>query len=340
MRKPVFLLILCIAASCVVVGARGVALGHETRPAAVDIREIPGGRYEVLWRAPLYYGRRLPVEMVLPSNWQLVGAVSLDRLPSVLVERRVVAVAAGGLDGSVLGFAGLEATTTDVFVRVARLDGSTSTTIARPTRAWVQLRGERSWAATAEQYLGLGIHHILLGIDHLLFVLGLLLIVSSRSMLLKTVSSFTVAHSITLAAATLGLARVPLPPLNAAVALSIFFLGPEIVRSWRGQSSLTIRYPWIVAFVFGLLHGFGFASGLSTAAMPHSELPMALLCFNLGVELGQLLFVCLVLALLRAFRVLEIRWARWVTAVPGYTVGVLGAYWTIQRSAMLFGVLR
>ncbi len=340
MRKPVFLLIMCIGASCVVVDARGVALAHETRPAAVDIREIPGGRYQVLWRTPLYYGRRLPVEMVLPSDWQLVGAVSLDSLPSVLVERRVVAVATGGLDGSVLGFAGLEATTTDVFVRVARLDGSTSTAIARPTRAWVQLRGERTWGATAEQYLGLGIHHILLGIDHLLFVLGLLLIVSSRSMLLKTVSSFTVAHSITLAAATLGLARVPLPPLNAAVALSIFFLGPEIVRSWRGQSSLTIRYPWIVAFVFGLLHGFGFASGLSTAAMPHSELPMALLCFNLGVELGQLLFVCLVLALLRAFRVLEIRWARWVSAVPGYTVGVLGAYWTIQRSAMLFGVLR
>ncbi len=175
----------------------------------------------------------------------------------------------------------------------------------------------------------------MLGVDHLLFVLGLLLIVQGRMMLFKTITSFTVAHSITLAIATLGFASIPLPPLNAAVALSILFLGPEIVRSWRGETSLTIQYPWIVAFMFGLLHGFGFASGLSTTGMPSAELPSALLFFNVGVELGQLTFVFLVLWLIRSFRILEIHWPRWAQRIPGYAVGSLGAFWTIQRTFML-----
>ena len=176
--------------------------------------------------------------------------------------------------------------------------------------------------------------------DHLLFVLGLLLIVKDRFMLVKTVSAFTVAHSITLAIATLGYASVPAPPLNAAIALSILFLGAEIVRSWRGGTSLTIRQPWVVAFAFGLLHGFGFASGLTTMGLPRAEIPLALLCFNAGVEAGQLLFVVLVLLLERAFRVLEVRWPRVIEALPAYTVGSLGAYWTIQRVVVLLGGAR
>ena len=202
-----------------------------------------------------------------------------------------------------------------------------------------ELRGERSWYATASEYIGLGFYHILLGVDHLLFVLGLLLIVQGRMMLIKTITSFTIAHSITLAIATLGFASIPLPPLNAAVALSILFLGPEIVRSWRGETSLTSSYPWIVAFVFGLLHGFGFASGLITTGMPKVELPWALLCFNIGVELGQLAFVVIALALAWSFRTLEIRWPRWALVIPAYTVGSLGAYWTIQRIVILIGGL-
>jgi hydrogenase/urease accessory protein HupE len=178
-----------------------------------------------------------------------------------------------------------------------------------------------------------------MGVDHLLFVLGLLLIVQGRVMLLKTITSFTVAHSITLAIATLGYAKAPLPPLNAAIALSILFLGPEVVRHRRGETSLTIRFPWLVAFAFGLLHGFGFASGLSTTGMPRVELPWALLWFNVGVELGQLVFVFLALILARSFRTLEIRWPGWALALPGYTVGSLGAYWTIQRTAILLGGL-
>jgi hydrogenase/urease accessory protein HupE len=182
-----------------------------------------------------------------------------------------------------------------------------------------------------------GIRHILFGADHMLFVLGLLLIVKDRFMLLKTVTAFTVAHSLTLAIATLGYAAAPMLPLNAAIALSILFLGPEVVRSWRGETSFTIRHPWVVAFAFGLLHGFGFASALTGAGLPRQDLPLALVTFNVGVELGQLGVIALVLALERSFRILEVRWPRGVEALPGYAVGSLGAFWTVQRLALLFG---
>src|SRR5262249_39505994 len=147
---------------------------------------------------------------------------------------------------------------------------------------------------------------------------------------------FTVAHSLTLALATLGWATVPAPPLNAAIALSIFFLGPEIARAWRGETSFTLRHPWVVAFAFGLLHGFGFASGLTTMGLPRAEIPLAMFTFNLGVEVGQLLFVVVILLLERAFRILEVRWPRLVARLPAYAVGSLGAYWTIQRVVLLF----
>jgi hypothetical protein len=125
-------------------------------------------------------------------------------------------------------------------------------------------------------------------------------------------------------------------PLNAAIALSILFLGPEIVRVWRGETSFTIRHPWVVAFAFGLLHGFGFASGLSMIGLARAEIPIALLLFNVGVEIGQISFVILILLIERSFRVLEIRWPSWVELVPGYTVGSLGAFWTLQRTVMMF----
>jgi hypothetical protein len=150
-------------------------------------------------------------------------------------------------------------------VRIERLDGAHSTELVHPSRPYIEIPAPRGALATATIFLTQGIEHILLGADHLLFVLGLVLIVRSPWMLVKTISAFTVAHSITLAAATLGLASIPAPPLNAAIALSILFLGPEIVRSWRGETSFTIRHPWVVAFAFGLLHGFGFASGLTSA---------------------------------------------------------------------------
>ena len=246
----------------------------------------------------------------------------------------------GGLTGGTIHIAGLSATMTDVLVRLERLDGTTQVTRLAPSSPSFIVEAAPSAMQVAATHLRLGVEHILLGIDHLLFILGLLFIVHDRWMLMKTISSFTVAHSMTLAIATLGYARAPELPLTAAIALSILFLGPEVVRSQRGETSLTIRHPWVVAFAFRLLHGFGFASGLTTMGLPRAEIPVALLLFNLGVEAGQILFVIVVLLLERAFRVLEVRLPRVMEALPAYAVGSLGAYWTIQRVMMMLGGAR
>ncbi|MEE8398197.1 MAG: HupE/UreJ family protein, partial [Desulfobacterales bacterium] len=308
----------------IVLGLGTGAVAHESRPFSLDIKELDRGRYQLVWNVPLSSGKPLAVDLELPEGWQDVVKPTIREFPASMVQRRIITLGETSLDGSVVRFPGLEATVTDVFVRVSRLDGTSAIAIARPTKPRVELRGERSFSETLLEYLSLGFHHILLGVDHLLFVMGLLLIVRGRGMLLKTITSFTLAHSITLGIATLGYASAPLPPLNAAIALSILFLGPEIARCWRGETSLTIRYPWIVAFLFGLLHGFGFASGLSTTGMPRAELPWALLWFNVGVELGQLSFVALILLMRRAFKVLEMHWPIWVERMPGYGVGICG----------------
>ena len=336
MSRPVIAALVLIS----LIGTGAAVSAHESQPGTLDLRQVDKDRYEVTWRAPIYYGQPHPARLALPDEWKNVVEPTVRMLPDSQVFRRVVTVGSQGVEGSILRFPGLEKTITDVFVRLNRLDGTTMTAVVRPSKPYAQLRGERTWYTTAGEYIGLGFHHILQGVDHLLFVLGLLLIVKGRMMLLKTITAFTVAHSITLAIATLGYASAPLPPLNAAIALSILFLGPEIVRTWRGETSLTIRFPWVVAFLFGLLHGFGFASGLSTTGMPKAELPLALLFFNVGVEAGQLVFVFAALALARSFKVLEVNWPRWAEALPGYAVGSLGAYWTIQRTAILLGLLR
>jgi hydrogenase/urease accessory protein HupE len=317
----------------------GTAAAHESQPGSLEIKQLPQDRYDITWRAPIYYGKPHPARLQLPEDWQTIGQPTERRTVDAIVFHRVISTGGKSVEGKIIRFSGLESTITDVFIRLKRLDGTLMTTVARPTKTWAELRGERPWHATAGEYLGLGFHHILMGVDHLLFVLGLLLIVQGRMMLLKTITSFTVAHSITLAIATLGYAHAPLPPLNAAIALSILFLGPEVESSRRGETSLTIQFPWLVAFAFGLLHGFGFASGLSTTGMPKAELPWALLWFNVGVELGQLVFVFLALTLAWSFKTLAIRWPRWAQALPGYTVGSLGAYWTIQRTVILIGGL-
>jgi hydrogenase/urease accessory protein HupE len=312
---------------------------HETRPAYLEIKEISPDHYEVVWRTPVNAGMRLPIVLQLPPDAKNVTAPTTQELTDSLLERRSIVVA-GGLGGKRVDFVGLQGTITDVLVRVQLLDGRSWSTIVRPSQAWIDITPNQSRLGVAGTYVLHGIRHILFGPDHLLFVLGLLLIVKDRWMLLKTITAFTVAHSITLAIATLGYANAPTLPLNAAIALSILFLGLEIVKVWRGESSFTIRHPWVVAFAFGLLHGFGFASALTSAGLPSNELPWALLSFNVGVEIGQVGFVILILLLERAFRVLEIRWPRMVEALPGYTVGSLGAFWTIQRVAMLIGVIR
>jgi len=324
-----------VAALLVLLAGLPAARAHESRPAYLELKETAPGRFSVIWRTPVLAGMRLPVALKLPDDVRNVEEPSVQELPDSLLERRWIDAGPKGLAGKRIEFPGLQFTITDVLVRTERLDGSHSTEIVRPARPWIEYSAPRSTAATAGVFLVQGIEHILLGVDHLLFVLGLLLLVRTPWMLVKTVTAFTVAHSITLALATLGFASIPGPPLNAAIALSILFLGPEIIRAWRGGTSFTIRHPWVVAFAFGLLHGFGFASGLTSIGLPKGDIPLALLMFNIGVEIGQLAFVALILLLLKAFSLLELRWPRRAELLPAYLIGTLGAFWTIQRVAMM-----
>ncbi|HSA80838.1 MAG TPA: HupE/UreJ family protein [Geminicoccaceae bacterium] len=197
--------------------------------------------------------------------------------------------------------------------------------------------GSGSVADAAGRYLGLGVEHILRGVDHLLFVLGLLLIVRGPWMLIKTVTAFTLAHSLTLALATLGLVAVPSRPVEAAIALSIVFLAAEILRARQGRIGLTHRFPWLIAFAFGLLHGLGFAGALAEVGLPAGEIPLALLFFNLGVEIGQLMFIAAVVSARWAARRLAAVWPAWAEPLPAYVIGTVASVWFIERvSAIAF----
>ena len=280
-----------LALLLVLLGGMPAARAHESRPAYLEIKESAPGQYTVLWRTPVLAGRRLPLVLSLPEGVTDLKPPVVQELNDSLIERRWIDAGAKGLAGQRIDIKGLQFTITDALVRFEFLDGRTLQTIVRPSQPWVEVAATQTRWQVMGTYVVEGIRHILFGADHLLFVLGLLLLVGNRWMLVKTVTAFTVAHSITLALATLGVANVPAPPLEAAIALSILFLGPEIVRVWRGQTSFTIRHPWVVAFAFGLLHGFGFATAMTSAGLPRQDLPLALLSFNIGVELGQLAFV-------------------------------------------------
>jgi hydrogenase/urease accessory protein HupE len=329
-----------LLATLVLAGAIAPAAhAHEARPGFLDLQETSPGTYSFLWKRPTGGEVEILIAPVVPEGCRLATPDRQQLTPGAVIVRGTL-TCAGGLAGKTIVIAGLEATITDVLVRVRHADGRLESHLVRPVNPSVTLGGVTTAAERALGYVRLGVQHILLGVDHLLFVLGLLLIVKDRWTLVKTITSFTLAHSVTLAIATLGYASAPLPPLNAAIALSILFLGPEVVRTWRGETSFTIRHPWVVAFAFGLLHGFGFASGLTSMGLPKAEIPLALLLFNVGVEIGQVAFVLLVVVLERSFRVLEVRFPRIVEHLPGYAVGTLGAYWTIQRTAILLAGVR
>jgi len=318
-------------------GSTAKVHAHEIRPALLNITEQKPGWFEVTWKVPMRGGSVLAIKPVLPSSLVPYGPPSSHTVPGASIQYATYQIEDGSLAGEIITIDGLTTLQIDVMVQIKFADGSTHSAILRPSTPTFTVPAPETKAKIAWIYLRMGVEHILQGIDHLLFVLGLLLIVGSRYTLIKTITAFTIAHSITLGIATLGYASAPVQPLNAAIALSILFLGPEIVRVWRGETSFTIRHPWVVAFAFGLLHGFGFASGLTTIGLARVEIPVALLLFNVGVEIGQLFFVLIIVLLERSFRILDIRWPRWAEALPAYTVGGLGAFWTIQRVAIMVG---
>jgi len=313
--------------------AMPAAMAHESRPAYLEIEETAPGQYTMNWRTPEKAGMRLPVVLQLPVDAKDLQDPVIMELADSRLERRRIDAGPEGLGGKRIEFPGLQFTITDVVVKVMLLDGRSWMVIARPAEPWVTIEASPDALSVVEDFLYQGMYHILSGPDHLLFVLGLLLLVSSGWMLVKTVTAFTIAHSITLAAATLGYVQPPGPPIEAAIALSIVFLGVEIIKACRGGTSLSIRHPWVVAFAFGLLHGFGFASALSHAGLPPGDVPLALLFFNVGVELGQLAFVTAVLLLIRASRVFLKSLPPRAELLPAYAIGSLGAFWLIQRLA-------
>jgi len=311
------------------------AEAHESRPAYLQIDETTPGRYSVLWRIPVLSGMPLPVALKLPDAVRDVREPMLQQLSDSLVERRVLEAGDAGIAGARIEFAGLAGTITDVLVRVRLLDGTQSTTLARPSHPWVDIATSSGSFAVLSAYVVHGALHILLGFDHLLFLFALILIVPSRRVLLVTITAFTLAHSITLALATLGVVHVPGPPVDAVIALSILLLAVEILHAQRGQPSLTAQWPWIVAFGFGLLHGFGFASALTAVGLPQGEVPLALFGFNAGVELAQLVFIAVVLVNLRLARQIDLSPAaeRLGLRAASYAIGMLAAFWFFERLA-------
>jgi hydrogenase/urease accessory protein HupE len=321
------------------------ARSDELRPGYLELRQTASDTYNLLFKIPARgEDLRLAIYLKLPEGIQDVGPPRASFGDGAYVERRTIR-RNGGLVRQAITIEGLSATSTDVLVRVESLTGAIQTERLSPTRTAFVVQAAPDAGEVAATYLSLGVEHILFGFDHLLFVLALVILVRDWRRVAVTVTAFTIAHSITLAAATLGFVNVPGPPVEATIALSIMLVAVEILNARHGKPSFTERLPWLVAFSFGLLHGFGFAGALAEVGLPQHAIPVALLFFNIGVELGQLIFVVAVLSLIwllrhaallllegalvkRAFNRLDITIA--------YGIGGVAAYWLIERTTAFF----
>ncbi len=309
---------------------------HEIRPALLQIEETAPGMFDVTWKLPGKGDRALGLEPILPENLTLVAPPTVRRVRAAWVQRATYKSDGTPLVGQSISIDGLSGVQTDVLLRIELLDGSTHSTILRPNDPTFEIPVRESKKEVALAMYRMGVVHILGGYDHLLFLLALMLIVTGFWRLVKTITAFTVAHSITLALATLGVVHFPTAPTEAVIALSIVFLAAEVIRMRNGEVVLTQRYPWVVAFGFGLIHGLGFAGALSQVGIPEHEVPLSLLMFNLGVETGQILFVTVVALALAGLRQIPVTPARYtrrldVWKVAPYAIGGLAAFWTIQR---------
>ncbi len=316
------------------------ANADEIRPALLDIKEQSTGLFAVTWKVPTRGDKVLAITPQLPETLDLVGSPTIQDAPGARIEHATYKSSGEPLSGQTIAIEGLTATQTDVLLLIQLQDGSSHSAILRPASPQFTIPLQASKLKVAGDYWRMGTVHILEGVDHLLFVLALMLIVTGFKPLLKAVTAFTVAHSITLALATLGVVHIPSAPTEALIALSILFLAVEIIHSRQGKISLTEQYPWVVAFTFGLFHGLGFAGALSEIGLPQQEIPLALLMFNVGVETGQLMFIAVVLTLFAVLRRLPVTPPQGAWRVLPYSIGSIAAYWTIDRvmSFLPFGV--
>ncbi len=309
------------------------AIAHELRPAYLELRQTAPDTFSVLWKVPARGDDlRLGIYVRLPESAQNISEPRGVFAGTTYVERWTIREP-NGLVGSTIHIDGLSTMLTDVLVRIERLDGVTQIARLMPTSPSMLVKASPPWWESAWTYGALGVDHILLGVDHLLFVLALLLLVRGGKRLVGAVTAFTIAHSITLALASLGVVHVPGPPVEACIALSIVFVASEILHSRAGRRGLTERAPWIVAFIFGLLHGLGFAGALSETGLPEGSIVVSLLFFNLGVEAGQLAFIALVMGaviLIKRARPSIMSSLGWL---PPYLVGSVAMFWVIERVA-------
>lgn len=319
-------------AAALLLGAATAVSAHEIRPAYLQITENADHRFDVLWKQPSV-GSQLLRLVPQVSNGLLDGKPSEESVANSFVVRRWqhLAVSRDSFDGATIRIDGLEYTITDVLISISFANGQDIQEILRPRSPALVVHLTGTGKVPMPAYVVLGVEHILTGFDHLSFVLGLLLLVRSRITLIKTITAFTVAHSLTLAAAALGFVHVNPSVIEALVAFSILFVALELTRAHRGHYGLTARIPWLIAFIFGLLHGFAFAGSLAQIGLPEHNIPLSLLLFNAGVELGQLLFVGAVLLLIALFERLPRRLPSWTTWIPPYAIGGLASFWVIQR---------
>jgi hydrogenase/urease accessory protein HupE len=312
------------------------AAAHRLSPAFFGLTETARDTFTVQWKVSISGGLAAVLEPQVPEGCSLTEAVRTYVVDDVRFQHGTLRCP-GGLGGKQFSVNGLGETQTDVLLRVDYLDGSSSNQRLTRDAATVTIPARPSMLEVVNTYLSLGVEHILFGVDHLLFVLALLLLVRGVRRLVATVTAFTLAHSITLAAATLGFVHVPPAPVEAVIALSILFLASELARrGTRVPADLTERFPWIVAFSFGLLHGFGFAGALSEVGVPTQAVPLALLFFNVGVEIGQLLFIGAVFGIGWLVRFSALRVPAGWQRVAAYGIGSMSAFWVVQRTVAIF----
>ncbi len=325
-----------MVAACLFAGA---ARAHDARPLSVNVAEQGKDLYLARLRTPPSVAADNQPTLTWPSGCHVLN----DQLggDAFAPSETIVVACKGGLEGQHLKVRyPIYNPALATLFRLSELNGKVLTRVQPPDRLDWQVPKQPSLLQVAFGYLKLGVQHIWTGIDHLLFVTGLLILAGSMRRVLLAITGFTIAHSITLSLSALGLVEVPVPPVEAAIALSILFLAREIALPT--PDSLAGRYPILVSSSFGLLHGFGFAAALREVGLPTGELAVGLLCFNLGVEIGQIVFIAGVIAVFlavrKAVRAGGLRFApvqgRW-TVLAGYGLGVPAAFWFIQRLAAM-----